>query len=131
MIIASLIEEEAKLDDDRAKISRVIWNRLAAGWTLGIDASVCYGANISCADLTTAELEDDTNPWNTRVHVGLPPTPIAAPGEASLEAALNPDDGEWMYYVLTSEDGAHTFATTEQEFLDAKQVCIDLDLGCG
>jgi uncharacterized YceG family protein len=131
VIIASLIEEEAKLDDDRAKISRVIWNRLAAGWPLGIDASVCYGANISCADLTTAELEDDTNPWNTRVHVGLPPTPIAAPGEASLEAALNPEDGEWMYYVLTSEEGAHTFATTEQEFLDAKQVCIDLDLGCG
>ena len=52
-------------------------------------------------------------------------------GDASLEAALNPEDGEWMYYVLTSEEGAHTFATTEQEFLDAKQVCIDLDLGCG
>jgi peptidoglycan lytic transglycosylase G len=131
VIIASLIEEEAKLDEDRAKISRVIWNRLEQGWTLGVDASVCYGAGKSCADLTVSDLENEGNPWNTRVLPGLPPTPIAAPGEASLDAALNPEDGPWMYYVLTNEDGSHTFAVTEQEFLDAVQVCVANDLGCG
>ncbi len=131
VIIASLIEEEAKLDEDRAKISRVIWNRLEQGWNLGIDASVCFGARISCTELTTADLENEGNPWNTRALPGLPPTPIAAPGEASLAAALNPEDGPWMYYVLADEDGRHTFAETEAEFSAAVQVCVEKDLGCG
>jgi UPF0755 protein len=128
--IASLIEEEAKLDEERAQIARVIYNRLEAGWTLGIDATACYARQIPCSELTVADLEDD-NRWNTRVNPGLPFTPIAAPGEASLEAALNPVDGPWMYYVLTDENGSHTFATTEAEFEAARQVCIDKDLGCG
>jgi peptidoglycan lytic transglycosylase G len=131
VIIASLIEEEAKLDEDRAKISRVIWNRLEQGWTLGIDASVCYPEGISCTELTDSELENEGNPWNTRALPGLPPTPIAAPGEASLEAALNPEEGPWMYYVLTDEDGSHTFAETDEEFEAAKLICVEKGLGCG
>ena len=131
VIIASLIEEEAKLDEDRAKISQVIWNRLEQGWNLGIDASVCYPEGISCTALTVSDLENESNLWNTRALPGLPPTPIAAPGEASLEAALNPQEGPWMYYVLTDEDGGHTFAETEQEFNAAVQVCVEKGLGCG
>lgn len=134
IIIASLIEEEAKLDGDRAKISRVIWNRLLADppWQLGIDATACFAPAIPCSELTNENLTDP-NPWNTRAIDGLPLTPISAPGEASLEAALNPADGPWFYYVLTDEggvEGAHTFAETDAEFQAAKAICTELGY-CG
>ena len=134
VILASLIEEEALLDVDRPRISRVIHNRLASGWRLGIDASTRYavgktaGEPMDEADLNTVSM------WNTRVVVGLPPTPIAAPGRASLEAAVAPEPGGWMYYVRTDEGGvmgAHTFAVTAAEFEVARRVCMQKDLGCG
>ncbi len=131
LIIASLIEEEARADLDRAKISRVIHNRLEAGWNLGIDATVVYALG-GDRELSASDLEVDS-PYNTRIYPGLPPTPIAAPGQASLEAALNPEEGDWLYYVLTEENGpgTHTFAETEAEFNAAVQVCIERELGCG
>ena len=61
-----------------------------------------------------------SSPYNTYVHVGLPPTPIAAPGEAAIRAALQPADGDWIYYVLASKDGAHAFTNSYQEFLRLK-----------
>ena len=124
LTIASLIEEEYRVPGDQGKIARVIYNRLLNGWSLGIDATSCYAAQKSCADLTTADLESDS-PWNTRdlQNTSLPPTPIAAPGEGSIRAALNPEEGAWMFYVLTEEDGSHTFAVTDAEFNAAKQVC--------
>ena len=134
VVVASLIEEEALLDVDRVRISRVIQNRLAAGWRLGIDASTRYavgktaGEPLDEVDLNTVSL------WNTRVIVGLPPTPIAAPGRASLEAAVAPEPGAWLYYVRTDEGGimgAHTFAVTAAEFEVARRVCVQKDLGCG
>jgi UPF0755 protein len=134
VILASLIEEEALLDVDRHWISRVIHNRLASGWRLGIDASTRYavgktaGEPMDEADLNTVSM------WNTRVIVGLPPTPIAAPGRASLEAAVAPEQGGWMYYVRTDEGGvmgAHTFAVTAAEFEVARRACMQKDLGCG
>jgi UPF0755 protein len=133
VIIASLIEEEAKLDEDRAKISRVIWNRLQQEWLLGIDATACYFPEIPCSELLLSHL-DDPNPWNTRAIAGLPFTPISAPGQASLEAAFFPEEGPWMYYVLTNEsgvDGAHRFVETDPEFQEAKAECARLGLGCG
>ena len=132
LIVASLIEEEARLDVDRARISRVIYNRLARGnFSLGIDATSCYAANKECADLTVDDLNSDS-PWNTRntSNFGLPPTPIAAPGAASIRAALNPEPGEWLWYVLTEPTGEHTFANTEGEFSAAVQICRERDLGC-
>jgi UPF0755 protein len=135
VIIASLIEEEAKIDADRAKIAQVIYNRLESGWSLGIDASTRYAVGKPPGEpLTQSDLASDS-PYNTRNPnvIGLPPTPIAAPGRASLEAALNPEEGPWMYYVLTDEggvEGAHTFATTEAEFAAAVAVCRDLGY-CG
>lgn len=130
VIIASLIEEEAKVDDDRGKISRVIHNRLEQGIALGIDATSRYEAEIEGRDREDIDFTSDS-PYNTRRVRGLPPTPIAAPGRASLEAALAPEAGDWIYYVLTEEDGHHTFAETEAEFLRAKRICIEKDLGCG
>ncbi len=133
VIVASLIEEEAKIDADRPKIARVIYNRLLKGEKLGIDASTYYAVGKPFTEPLLQSDLDNTSPWNTRAVVGLPPTPIAAPGEASLRAALQPADGDWMYYVLTDEGGvkgAHTFATTEAERAAALKVCTDLGY-CG
>jgi UPF0755 protein len=133
--IASLIEEEAKIDEDRPKIARVIYNRLDRGTALGIDASTRYAVGkIAGEPLTQSDLDSDS-PYNTRKVPGLPPTPISLPTRASIEAALNPTPGErWMYYVLTNEngvEGAHRFVNTARQFEEAKQVCIELNLGCG
>ncbi|MDZ7674183.1 MAG: endolytic transglycosylase MltG [Acidimicrobiales bacterium] len=130
MIIASLIEEEARVDGDRGKISRVIHNRLAEGMPLGIDATSRYEAEIQGRSREDIDFESDS-PYNTRRVQGLPPTPIASAGRASIEAALAPEPGEWLYYVLADEEGNHTFAETNAEFQRAKQECIRLDLGCG
>ncbi len=125
--IASLIEEEYLIDEDLGRISRVIYNRLANGrFSLGIDATSCYAAQKPCADLNNDDLTSDS-PWNTRnlSNYGLPPTPISSPGEKALRAALNPELGDWLYYVRTEEDGGHTFAVTDAEFQAAKAVCIE------
>ena len=134
VVLASLLEEEALLDGDRPKISRVIHNRLASGWRLGVDASSRYAVGKTAGEPMTTEDLSVVALWNTRVVLGLPPTPIAAPGRASLEAALAPVAGSWMYYVRTDEggiSGAHTFATTATEFQAARRICVDKDLGCG
>ena len=131
LIIASLIEEEAALDAERAKISRVIYNRLQLEMPLGIDATIIYALG-GDRELTLSDLTVDS-PYNTRIVLGLPPTPISSPGKASIEAALNPAEGDWVYYVRTDEFGigSHTFAVTEAEFNAAVQICIERDLGCG
>ena len=134
VVLASLVEEEARLDDERPKISRVIHNRLVRGWRLGIDASSRYAVGKTAGEPMTTEELNVVSPWNTRVVVGLPPTPIAAPGRASLEAAVSPEPGDWLYYVRTDEGGgigAHTFVASASEFEAARQVCVEKDLGCG
>ena len=128
IVVASLIEEEALVPEDRPKIARVIYNRIAEGMRLEIDATACYAAAKSCADLTSEDLRRDS-PWNTRASSGLPPTPISAPGEASLEAALQPDDGDWLFYVRTDEGGvrgAHHFHRTLAEHEAEVEVCREL-----
>ena len=129
--LASLIEEEYQVEEDLGRISRVIYNRLLQGESLGIDATSCYAAQKPCADLNADDLNSDS-PWNTRntSNLGLPPTPIASPGEASLRAALQPDDGDWLFYVLTSEDGSHSFAVTAGEHAANVQICRERGLGC-
>jgi len=124
LIIASLIEREAKVGEDRAKISRVIHNRLAAGMKLQIDATLYYGA-VEGTPFT--ELKALDTPYNTYLYKGLPPTPIAAPGRASIQAALHPAPNppasdpickdtpkpcRYLFYVLANSDGGHVFAAT-------------------
>jgi UPF0755 protein len=106
--IASIIEREAKVPEDRAKIARVIYNRLQRGMKLEIDATVMYCLGDHKDQLTQSDLNTDC-PYNTRLKGGLPPGPIASPGRASLEAALNPEPGNWLYYVLADKDGHHFF----------------------
>jgi UPF0755 protein len=133
LTVASLIEEEAGTDEDRPRVARVIYNRLAEEMPLQIDATSCYVKNEpgGCS-LSQADLESDS-PYNTRNRQGLPPTPIASPGRASIEAALNPADGDWLYYVLDAEadDGSHVFTADYDEFVEARQRCADAGLGCG
>ncbi len=113
--IASMIEEEAKVDDERPKIARVIYNRLASGVRLDIDATTLYAVGKEGNTLTLSDLDSDS-PYNTRKAVGLPPGPISAPGRASLEAALAPAEGDWFYYVLADADGHHAFTADPAEF---------------
>ncbi|HVM53269.1 MAG TPA: endolytic transglycosylase MltG [Acidimicrobiales bacterium] len=121
IIVASLIEAEAKVDEDRAKIARVIYNRLEQGIPLGIDATFYFhlGPDRKGTSLRVSDLEAD-HPYNTRLHAGLVPTAIAIPGRASLEAALNPEPGPWLYYVLADESGVHAFSESYDEFLRNK-----------
>jgi UPF0755 protein len=117
LIVASMIEREAKVDADRPKIAAVIYNRLAAGKRLEIDATVEYA--VGHPRLTAADLRS-SSPYNTYTHDGLPPTPIAAPGEAAIRAALQPADGDWIYYVLATKEGKHAFTRSYDEFLRLK-----------
>ncbi len=112
LVVASLVEREARLDVDRPLVASVIYNRLEAGMPLQIDATVAYATGRR--RLTAADLEVDS-PYNTYRHLGLPPTPIGLVGEASLEAALHPARTEYLYYVVVGEDGRHGFSRTLEE----------------
>lgn len=117
IVIASMIEKEARLPEEHVMMSRVIHNRLAIGMTLGIDATVIYARGPErTGPITDADLAIDS-PYNTRLNPGLPPTPIATPSRSALEAALNPAEGPWLYYVLADADGRHFFTDDYDEFL--------------
>jgi len=138
LIIASMIEREAKLDDDRDLIARVIYNRLEAGMPLEIDATLYYRQDPA---LPFADLKAIDSPYNTYLYLGLPPTPIANPGRKSIAAALDPapnpsagdplcaqitevDRCRYLYYVLADEDGRHVFAATLDQHLANVQAAI-------
>ncbi len=108
--VASLVEREAKIDRDRPMIAAVIYNRLRLRMPLQIDATIEYALPQHKAELSRADLAV-RSPYNTYLHTGLPPTPIANPGRASLEAAFHPAATKALYYVYCG-GGAHVFAQT-------------------
>lgn len=117
IIIASMIEKEAANDSERALISAVIHNRLNAGISLGIDATILYEhPEYSGGIQIPAEILQEDSPYNTRLYAGLTPTPICNPGLASIEAALNPEQVYYYYYALDTETGTHRFFYTAAEF---------------
>ena len=120
LIVASMIEGEASVGGDRDKIARVIYNRLEQGIALGIDATIIYGLGEHRTELFESDLQLDS-PYNTRLVQGLPPTPIGAPGVESLKAAVNPADGDWLYYVLSDCEGHHAFSVDYNDFLADKR----------
>lgn len=112
VIIASLIESEVRVAEERPIVSSVIRNRLTDGARLDIDATILYA--LDSRDPSVIDVGFDS-PYNTRLVPGLPPTPISAPGLASLQAAAQPDDTEFRYYVLSSLEGSHAFSVTLDE----------------
>ncbi len=116
LIVASMVEREALLERDRPRVAAVIYNRLRLGMPLGIDATIRYALNDFSAPLTEAQLQTDS-PYNTRTHVGLPPTPISNPGVAAIEAAAHPAHVPYLYYVNGADGcGDLVFSTSNAEF---------------
>jgi UPF0755 protein len=109
LTIASMVEKEALAPQDRAKIAAVIYNRLAAGMALGIDATLRYGLNLP-GTKPLGPYVNSSNPYNTRKYPGLPPTPIANPGIASIQAAAHPARVGYLYF-LAKPDKRHTYFT--------------------
>ena len=121
--LASLIERETSLPEERGRISRVFHNRLERRMRLQCDPTVIYALRREGREvgrLTYRDLEFDS-PWNTYVSYGLPPGPIASPGKASLDAAVTPDEGRDLYFVAAPE-GGHRFSAT----LDAHLQAVDV-----
>jgi UPF0755 protein len=122
LTVASMIEREAQVPSDRAKVAAVIYNRLRQGMPLGIDATILYaiemreGIATYTKELTEAQLHIDS-PYNTRTRTGLPPTPISNPGLASIHAAANPAHDSYLYYVAGADGcGEQLFSRTLAEF---------------
>ena len=126
LIIASMIEGEVQVPKERALVAAVIYNRLRLDMTLGIDATLRYGLDIPpTRAIRQSELEDP-NPYNTRIHPGLPPTPIGNPGLASMQAAAHPADVDYLYFVRKADCRSHFFTKSEAEFL----AFLERDIRC-
>jgi UPF0755 protein len=122
LTVASMVEREAQTAHDRPLIAAVIYNRLRTGMPLGIDATIYYAVELQqgvatyTGELSEAQLKIDS-PYNTRIHKGLPPTPISNPGEASIEAAAHPAHVHYLYYVAAADGcGEQAFSDTYAQF---------------
>lgn len=118
--LASIVERESKVDEERPKIAEVFYNRLEIGMKLQSCATVQYILGERKPNLSIADTQIDSV-YNTYMNVGLPPTPIASPGLESIEATINPDEHDFLYFVL-KDDGSstHTFSTNYEDHLQAK-----------
>ena len=123
IIKASIVEREAPGDDlYRGKVARVILNRLATPKPLGMDAIDAFGAGRPAHLIPRADFQDTSNPWASRVQLGLPPTAIGSPGAAALEAAFNPPEGPWIWFVTVNLDTGETiFTDNYSEFLELRR----------
>ncbi len=114
LIVASIVEREAKTPDDEGRVAQVVYNRLAKGMPLQLDSTVVYALGGHVSTLSKPDFAI-ASPYNTYRVAGLPPTPIANPADAALTAALNPTPGPWLYFVVVSPDGTEAFSTTLAE----------------
>jgi UPF0755 protein len=119
VIVASLIEKEAARSEERPLVASVIYNRIRKDMPLQIDASVHYALDKQGEELSLADLKVNS-PYNTYENTGLPPGPICSPSRDSLEAAMNPAETDYLYYVLKANGEEHFFTKSYQEFLAAK-----------
>jgi UPF0755 protein len=112
--LASIVEEEARVPEERPVIAGVFWNRLNEGMKLEADPTIQYALGSHRQRVLYRDLEVDS-PYNTYLYPGLPPGPIASPGRASLEATLHPDSVPYLYFFATGDGGRHTFSETFAE----------------
>ena len=117
--VASLVQMEGR-GSDMPKVARVIYNRLAKGKKLELDSTVSYAAG-KASIATTAADRANPSPYNTYRHVGLPPTSIASSGPDALDAAANPADGDWLYFVVVDKNGTTCFSQTDAQH----EACVD------
>jgi UPF0755 protein len=116
LIIASMIEKEVRVRSERPLVAAVIYNRLHAHMPLGIDATIRYALDVPATEsLRESQLHDPT-PYNTRLHAGLPPTPIANPGLASIQAAAHPAKVDYLYFVRKPDKLHHFFTASATAF---------------
>jgi uncharacterized YceG family protein len=120
LIIASMVEKEVQVPKERPLVAAVIYNRLRVGMPLGIDATIRYGLNIPPTQAILQSQLDSDSPYNTRCPTctGLPPTPIANPGLASIQAAAHPASVDYLFFLRKPDCKSHFFTADEQEFLD-------------
>jgi UPF0755 protein len=115
--LASIVEKETGVASERPLVASVFWNRLARGMRLESDPTTIYGIPAFDGNLRRHHLEDETNAWNTYRIAGLPPSPIANPGEASLRAVVEPAESDYLFFVAQG-DGAHVFARSYSEHVN-------------
>ena len=125
VIVASMIQAEARHQEDFGKVARVVYTRLGSKFAyerkLQFDSTINYAKNTTNLNLSTKEINAFKSPYNTYTREGLPPTPIGNPGRAALEAALNPAPGNWRYFVTVNiKTGETKFTNDYQEFLKWK-----------
>jgi len=116
LIIASMVEKETLAPDERKLVAAVIYNRLHAHMPLGIDATLRYGFNIKPTQSILQSQLDSNNPYNSRKLLGLPPTPIANPGLASIQAAAHPAQVDYLYFVRKPDSQHHFFTASATAF---------------
>ena len=120
LITASLIEKETAFAPDRPRVARVVYNRLAINMPLQLDSTVNYIRTEKKARLSLDDLKQESA-YNTYDNKGLPPTPIDSPGEAAIDAALNPAEGNWTYFVIVAKDGSSLFTDDYNVFVETKK----------
>lgn len=123
IIVASIVEREALVDADRGKVARVIYNRLDAKMQLQMDSTVLYAIGQAGKSNVTETDRKVNSPYNTFIAPGLPPGPISQPGRASLQGALAPPAGDWLYFVTTDVSGSSSFTSSYNQFLKDVAVC--------
>jgi UPF0755 protein len=131
LTVASLAQAEAGNTDDLGKVARVAYNRLYGDFPCGclqFDVGINYYRQLTgkpvlpSKDMTTAMLTDKTNPYRLHGKAGLTPTPINNPGQAGLQAAMDPPAGNWLYFVAIDKKGHSAFSQSYQEFLNNTQI---------
>jgi UPF0755 protein len=132
MTVASLVQSEARNAADFPRVARVVYNRLDQDMPLQFDSTVHYATGKDGSVGTSDDARSSSSPYNTYKVTGLPPTPIAAPGEQAIRAALNPAPGSWLYFVTTNPDTGETkfatsFAGHQRNVRDFEQWCADSD----
>jgi UPF0755 protein len=121
LIVASIIEREVNKEEYRAKVARVLYNRLDKGMKLSLDSTVIYAEDLE-TNTTSKKDRASKSKYNTYRYKGLPPGPISAPGKAALEAAANPEKGKWLYFVTVNFDTGETkFAENQADFVKIRQ----------
>ena len=122
MIVASIIELEAQRDEDYPKVARALYNRLDEDIPLQLDSTAHYISDRQGSPWTTPAERADPSAYNTYLHIGLPPGPIGSPGRKTIEAALNPADGDWLYFFTDKRGVLYFNRTFEGHVADCRRV---------